>query len=57
MIKAIKTSILLISNESCSLILYKITLVMKKIIINLLTMTMKTVVKIISSALMNNLCC
>ncbi len=56
MIKAIKTLILSVSNESCSLILYKTMSAMKKIIISLLTMTMKIIVRIIFSALMNDSC-
>jgi len=56
MIKAIKTSILFISNESCSLILYETTSAMKKIIISLLTITMKTIVRITFSVLMNDSC-
>ena len=56
MIKAIKTSVSLISNEYDSLILYKTILAMKKIIISLLTMTMKTIVRITFSVLMNDLC-
>jgi len=56
MIKAIKTLILLVSNESHSLILYKTMLAMKKIIISLLTMTMKTIVRITLSVLMNDSC-
>ncbi len=57
MIKAIKTLILLVSNGSHSLILYKTMLTMKKIIISLLTMTMKTIVRITLSVLMNDSCC
>ncbi len=56
MIKVIKTLILFISNESYSSVLYKTTSAMKKIIISLLTMTMKTIVRITFSALMNDSC-
>ncbi len=56
MIKAIKASVLSVSNESCSSVLYKTTSAMKKIIISLLTMTTKTIVRITFSVLMNDSC-